>query len=63
MRRGAGNQSWFGETSGMRVRRRLARAHAVVTVPSPRVSMSPFSIVLIGFAMSTDAFAAAIGKG
>ncbi|MEA9566768.1 MULTISPECIES: manganese efflux pump MntP family protein [Xanthomonas] len=25
--------------------------------------MSPFSIVLIGFAMSTDAFAAAIGKG
>ena len=25
--------------------------------------MSPFSILLIGFAMSTDAFAAAIGKG
>ncbi|MCC4604488.1 manganese efflux pump MntP family protein [Xanthomonas campestris pv. badrii] len=25
--------------------------------------MSPYSIVLIGFAMSTDAFAAAIGKG
>lgn len=47
----------------MRVRRRLARAHAVVIVPNPRVSMSPFSIVLIGFAMSTDAFAAAIGKG
>ena len=25
--------------------------------------MSPLSILLIGFAMSTDAFAAAIGKG
>ena len=25
--------------------------------------MSPFSILLIGLAMSTDAFAAAIGKG
>ena len=25
--------------------------------------MSPFSILLIGIAMSTDAFAAAVGKG
>lgn len=47
----------------MRARQWLARAHVVATVPNPRVSMSPFSIVLIGFAMSTDAFAAAIGKG
>lgn len=47
----------------MRAQQRLARAHAGVTVPNPRMAMSPYSIVLIGFAMSTDAFAAAIGKG
>ncbi len=31
--------------------------------PDPVLQMSPLSILLIGFAMSTDAFAAAVGKG
>lgn len=31
--------------------------------PGPVALMSPLSILLVGFAMSTDAFAAAVGKG
>lgn len=31
--------------------------------PNPVLQMSPLSILLVGFAMSTDAFAAAVGKG
>ena len=31
--------------------------------PGARLPMNPFSILLVGLAMSTDAFAAAIGKG
>ena len=30
---------------------------------SPVLAMNPFSMLLIGFAMATDAFAAAVGKG
>ena len=31
--------------------------------PGARLPMNPFSILLVGLAMSTDAFAAAVGKG
>lgn len=48
----------------MRTPRRLG-AFSMSLCPSPdrRLYMNPLSILLLGFAMSTDAFAAAIGKG
>lgn len=48
----------------MSAQRRLgAPAAACRPRPTAPAQMSFFSIVLIGFAMSTDAFAAAVGKG
>jgi putative Mn2+ efflux pump MntP len=55
-----------GETIGLRRNEGWARRHAVVARPDPEpepICMSPVSIFLIGIAMSTDAFAAAVGKG
>lgn len=47
----------------MRAQHQVGRAVCRVRPPDQVAPMSPLSVVLIGFAMSTDAFAAAIGKG
>ena len=52
-----------GETIGMPAQRRLGARACRCRQARPGTSMHPFSIFLIGIAMSTDAFAAAIGKG
>ena len=41
----------------------VGRAVCRLSPPGPVLKMSPLSILLVGFAMSTDAFAAAVGKG
>jgi putative Mn2+ efflux pump MntP len=52
-----------GETNGSRRNEGRARRGAVAPGPTEWLLMNPVSILLLGFAMSTDAFAAAIGKG
>src|SRR3546814_356658 len=52
-----------GETNGSRRHYDRARRRAVAPGPTVWQPMNPISILLLGFAMSTDAFAAAIGKG
>jgi manganese efflux pump family protein len=53
-----------GETIGMSTRHRASRAACHGTLARPRTSkMNLVSTVLLALAMSTDAFAAAVGKG
>jgi len=52
-----------GETIGTLAQRRLGRRRADDAPARPGVPMHPLSILLVALAMSTDAFAAAIGKG
>ena len=53
-----------GETIGMSTRQRASRAACHGTLARPRTSnMNLVSTVLLALAMSTDAFAAAVGKG
>lgn len=52
-----------GETIGVPAQREVGRAGASSSPSPPVPSMHPLSILLLGIAMSTDAFAAAVGKG
>jgi putative Mn2+ efflux pump MntP len=52
-----------GETNGMSARRRSGRSACLRPCPARKLVMNSASIVLIALAMSTDAFAAAVGKG
>ncbi len=47
----------------MRAQLQVGRDACRLCPPNQVLQMSPLSILLIGFAMSTDAFAAAVGKG
>lgn len=47
----------------MRAQLQVGRDACRLCPPNPVLQMSPLSILLVGFAMSTDAFAAAVGKG
>lgn len=47
----------------MRAQLQVGRDACRLRPPNPVLQMSPLSILLVGFAMSTDAFAAAVGKG
>lgn len=53
-----------GETIGVPAQRKVGRSRMPTPSRSaPGTPMHPLSIVLLGIAMSTDAFAAAVGKG